>query len=166
MEILKFCVTFTDEKESSKTSIRFERTWQVSMLPQPAMSSRKHSAPEHAGGGAEMGILAHSWVPCWCRSRNLYKSLALPTVEPVTGGNPERSGELFCVSLHHQPRAHCVCLTPISLPVRFESLEIHPYEQAGHEGVRGRAGVGWVGQMWRNRTFVLVREAVKIENAL
>lgn len=59
-----------------------------------------------------------------------------------------------------------MCLTPISLPVSFESLKMCPYEQAGYEGVESRAGVGWVGQMWRSRAFVLVREAIKLENAL
>lgn len=64
------------------------------------------------------------------------------------------------------PEHHRMCLTPISLPVSFENLKICPCEQAGYEGVGSRAGVGWVGQMWRNRAFVLVRAAIKIENAL
>lgn len=45
---------------------------------------------------------------------------------------------LSIISLDH----HGMCLTRISLPVHFKSLEIHPCEQAGDARLGGRAGVG------------------------
>lgn len=84
----------------------------------------------------------------------------------MTGGKTERSGKLLCVLSITSPEHPCMCLTRILLPVSFESLEIHPCEQPGDAGVGGRARVEQGGQMWRNRAIVLVREAVKIKNAL
>lgn len=87
----------------------------------------------------------------------------------MTGGKTEsRSDKQSCVFSIISAEHHRTCLTRNSPPVHFESLEIHPCEWAGDVGVGARARVGLEGggQMWRNRAFVLVREAVQIENAL
>lgn len=58
-----------------------------------------------------------------------------------------------------------VCLTLISLLLSFESLEIHPCDWSGVVGYMSQGlqwGWGW---MQRNRGFVLIAEAVKMENA-
>lgn len=82
----------------------------------------------------------------------------------VTDKPKRRPGRLLYIPLHQHPGHHSQCLILMSLLV-FRILTLILVREQGFVGA-GHGTAAESGDMERNRPFVLVREAIKTENAV